>query len=64
MPFVAPSDGCEGDGGYVAPDGVILGPARPLIELTAIVGTYLTLIVAIVRLLLYKRYEYDVRRPV
>lgn len=63
MPFVAPSDGCEGDGGYVAPDGVILGAARPLIELTAIVGTYLILIVAIVRLLLYKRYEHKVRRP-
>jgi hypothetical protein len=63
MPFVAPSDGCEGDGGYVAPDGVIVGAARPLIEITAIVGTYLTLIVAIVRLLLYKRYEHEIRRP-
>jgi len=63
MPFVVPSDGCEGDGGYIAPDGVILGAARPLIELTAIVGTYLILIIAIVRLLLYQRHEHEVQDP-
>ena len=48
MPFVVASDGCEGDGGYIAPEGIILGAARPVIELIAIVGTYLILIVAIV----------------
>jgi len=41
-----PSDGCEGDGGYIAPDGVILGAARPVIEFAAIVGTLLILIAA------------------
>lgn len=45
--LVVPSDGCEGDGGYIVPDGYLLGGAEAPIEIIALVGGHVILAIAI-----------------